>query len=340
MKLAPKLKLLSHTAFMARFYRDVLSSKILNAGVAVSFTAFLIRAYVNGSLIPLTTKNITDIIANRLQRGANDWSSIISGIYTLFAVAALFVATEWMLKLYFDSLVDTIVRVKTSLASSLLHNGNNGRREDVVGRIASDVDYVVWNFNGVYTTLVPNMLTTVVSTTTLVALSPSIALLNLTFTIPVITLTEFYLRRIEVVRAEERTRFSESLYYANELVKGNIEAKELFASSLKRWNRAIKSNILLDRVYWSTSLASAMAAISVSTYIASKEAFSGRISPGSVAGIISAAFNFHFPLINGLWALCVLGQTVPAMKRIAELVEETRRSSPQPLIAPTKTAPR
>jgi len=207
---------------------------MLNAGAAVSLTEFLIRAYVNGSLIPLTTKNTTDIIANRSQREANDWSSIISDICTLFAVAALFVATEWMLKLYLDSLVDTIVRVKSSLTSSLPQNGSDGRREDVVGRIASDADYVARNFNGVYTALVPNMLTTAVSTTTLAALSPSIALLNLAFTIPVITLTELYLRRIEVVRAEERTRFSESLYYANELVKGDIEAEELFASSLKR----------------------------------------------------------------------------------------------------------
>jgi hypothetical protein len=40
-----------------------------------------------------------------------------------------------------------------------------------VGRLASDVDFVMWNLGGMYTTFVPNLLTALVATATVWQLS-------------------------------------------------------------------------------------------------------------------------------------------------------------------------
>jgi len=83
--------------------------------------------------------------------------------------------------------------------------------------------------------------------------------------------------------------------------------------------------VVIDRLYWSSVLAIALGAVRATAYVSSLSALANEFTPGSVAGLISAAMNMHLPLTNSLWALCILGQTAPAMRRILEVTGFEKR---------------
>jgi len=92
MRIAKNLRL------MMMFIPSVLIGRVLYLGLAFSLTAFLVRAYINSSLIPFTIGSLTDnIIGNSV-----DPKYVIDTVFVLLSSAAVYFATEWMLKPYFE----------------------------------------------------------------------------------------------------------------------------------------------------------------------------------------------------------------------------------------------
>jgi len=79
---------------------------------------------------------------------------------------------------------------------------------------------------------VPQLLTAIASALTMFSISLKIALVNLASVMPYILLLEYYVKRVEAARAEERVRYSESLYHTNKIVEEDNGASQHFVSSM------------------------------------------------------------------------------------------------------------
>jgi len=55
----------------------------------------------------------------------------------------------------------------------------------------------------------------------------------------------------------------------------------------------------------------------------------GRLPIGNLVGIIYASMNVYSPLINALWGICVLGQSLVPMNRIMQLSSNNGKSGRQ-----------
>ncbi|MCS7111095.1 MAG: hypothetical protein NZ912_02485, partial [Ignisphaera sp.] len=85
--------------------------------------------------------------------------------------------------------------------------------------------------------------------------------------------------------------------------------------------------IWYDRIYWGLSLFTQYASIGIVAFIALLQAYRGFIDVGSLAGIVSAAINAHTALLNAMWALCIQGQNIAAIKRIYVYLYGVEQSS-------------
>ncbi len=296
------------------FTRRYMRYRYIATGFLIALTVFILRAYTNGSIIPLAIKDLTDAVGrgNIIGDGKGIHALIMLCIATI-----IMVGTEWMFKPYFSAITRFIVDTKKNIIKKV--DPINSDRKDLIGRIGSDVDFAAWNISAMYTTVTPNILTAIVSSITLYTLNPAVGIINMMFIpIPFIVLNQ-YVKRVESARMGERTMYSESLYYIQRLVEGDPNAHEILISSLNGWYKNIQKIIHLDRFYWSSTLAYLFTTPMLSILILLKGNI--KVTPGDVAGIISATMQLHSSLINGLWGLAILGQTIPAIERILNINE-------------------
>ncbi|GEM_PF-410277 len=302
-------KLLEDFKITSSFIRKTVFRKVDGFGrnMAIMISVFFVRAIIGGNIVPQAISNIVNSLKNLD-------SVPIYGI-GLFGVSAIvYISTEFILFKYFKKLAESIITLKKSMINSIKVNGINGAPEDVIGRITSDVDFIIWNINMVLTTLLPNIFTGIVAIYTIFSFNKQVGIVTTCTLIPYLILAEYYSRKAELARLEERHEYSISIAYIRDVVYWKQE-NGLLDTVLNKWYKAILKVIWYDRIYWGISLFTQFTSIGIISFIALTQAYSGLIDAGSLAGILSATISAHSALLNAMWALCIQGQTTAAIKR-------------------------
>ncbi|MEM0026961.1 MAG: ABC transporter transmembrane domain-containing protein [Ignisphaera sp.] len=309
-------KLLQDSIIMARFIRDIIIPNASGFGLAFSImiAVFIIRSIVGGYLVPQAIVNIV----NAVRRNISDslfFYRLITGV-GLFGVAAIiFISSEFALMKYFSKLADSIVGLKTVMLRKIHEDGNNESLEDVIGRVSSDIDFVIWNINGVLTTLLPNIFTAITSIVTVFTFNMSIGLVTLATAAPYIIIAEYYSKRVEVARSEERKAYSASIAYIRDALYEHRNG-DLLSKVFMWWKKSITTVMWFDRVYWGFSLFTQYSSAVLISYLSIEKARRGEIDVGTLAGILSASLGAHGAMMNAMWALCIQSQTIAAIKRV------------------------
>lgn len=304
-----------HIIFTLR-YIDRAVPGFIKIGISSLILIYIARGSVNGALIPYSIAYIVDGLKDNGSR------LFIYGIALLGLSGALFVATELALMVYFKRLTRSVVSMKRSIISRIAGGRVIGDdREDLVGKIANDVDIIVWNINGVLTTLPPNLFTTAVSIVTVYSFNHISGSFVLATSIPYIIYADIYSRKVEAYRSIERRAYSQSIVYIKNIVYGEKLNGDL-DKTLASWNWSIDKVIWLDRYYWSAGLATSLASMMGIALIAEGEMREGRMGIASLAGLLSASLTAHFGMLNAMWALCVQAQAVAAVKRVVSHLME------------------
>ncbi|WP_202965459.1 ABC transporter ATP-binding protein [Acidilobus saccharovorans] len=299
-------KMLSLTA---KFYRAYLMKREISIGFIAAMAAFILRAYASGYLVPLSITNLV----NYLQRG--DGLGLRRALFMMALAAAIYGATEWLYRPFWVSIVKGISEIKLRLVNGLRKSGDPS---DVVGRVANDVDFVMWNVGGMYTTFVPNLLTAATAAVTVWELSPFIGALTVAAMPLSLAILEPYLAGVERARSVERKYYSDMIHRIETLLRGESPESEVLGS-ITKWQHGMVKQVHYDRVFWSLSLLYGYGLPALMAFVGVQQVRSGRLSIGGLTGMIYALYNVFPPLINAMWGLCILGQSMVPIMRILEL---------------------
>jgi len=232
-----RLRTAETLSLAARFYRRYLWSWDVTAGFLAALVAFALRAYASGSLIPLS---ITDIV-NYLQQ--DNGHGLRRAILMLAASAVIFSATEWLFRPFWASIARGIANIKARLISGAPRGQDPS---DLVGRLASDVDFVMWNLGGMYTTFVPNLLTALVATATVWQLSEPMGVVTVAALPISLLILEPYLAGVERARTVERRYYSELVHRLEERLRGTASDED-FVRSVRMWEKGMLRQVHYDR---------------------------------------------------------------------------------------------
>ncbi|MEZ0290081.1 MAG: hypothetical protein ABWJ42_03200 [Sulfolobales archaeon] len=308
--------------YIIRYVNNLVPS-FLKIGMGTIFVVFIARGFINGIMIPYSISYVVEGLSSR----ERDMSLFYKALYMFAAAGVIFGVTEIAQMIYFKRLTRSIVKLKLIMLGRISREKSLGEDEidNIVGKIANDVDFIVWNINGVITTLLPNLFTSTLSVVAVYTFNTMIGVSVLITLLPYIVYAEFYSRNIEKPRVDERTYYAKSIVYIKRLVFGERVNGDI-SNVLSEWNRSVDKILWLDRVYWTLSLSTASLSMIYVSLLSWREVNENRLSLGSLAGLLSAALGSHFSMINAVWALCVQGQTVATIKRvIRELEVVTRR---------------
>lgn len=297
-------------SFMNRYV-----NRFARTGLSILVSTFLARGFVNGFLVPYAVTYLVEGLKEYMEEG-NGSSKVFSGTLFLGLSGAVFGLSELMLMMYFEKLSRGIVLLKEKMLLSL-DSARVNDKENLVGVIANDVDFVIWNINGVLTTLLPNLFTAVTALVTVYGLGASVAPLLVVSLIPYLIYAEFYVRRVMRTRTFEREAYSYSIVLVRDYVYENIRREDL-QRVLKRWKFYIDKIMWYDRLFFTAGLTTAFGSVALISYIVWLESMKKRISLGGVAGIISASLTSHMGMLNTIWAICLQGQVSATFKRLKQ----------------------
>ena len=310
-------KLLKDLSLMRDFMRLMaISGKkdYFKISLLVLILVFVVRAIGSGFLIPYAISYVVNTFGE-----SNGGGSLLIGIILFETCAIIFIITEFMLVKFFRSLVEAIVDVKNGIVLNITKiRADEGEvPEDLVGKVANDVDFVVWNMSVTLTTLLPYALTSVVALVTATSFSPIVGALTAITLIPYLVLAEIYSRRVEGYRLEERRSYSASIAHIKDIVYGTQATK--LKNILENWRKSMLKIMWLDRLYWGLGLLVGPASMGIIAYIAIGETHRGILNIGALAGLLSATLGTHTAALNAMWAMCIEGQTSAAIKRLMTL---------------------
>jgi len=319
-----KSKLYSDSVLVLKvlLYLDKFVSNFVKISIPLLIIIFLIRGLVNGTFIPYS---VTFIVNALRDLGGNE---LYLGISLLVLSGVLFAITEIALMAYFKKLTRSIVALKEHIVNIVVNMRKRvqDNPEDLVGKIASDVDFVVWNINAVLTTLLPNLFTTLTALITLYSFEYTIGLVATATTLPYLLYAEAYARRVDEYRALERKTYAQSLVYIKDTVYG-VSTGEGVKRILGEWEYSVNKILWLDRYYFTLSFITALFSTSTLALMASREVTEGKLSIGGLSGLIYASVTAHFGMLNAMWALCIQGQTVTALRRILNYMQTKETSA-------------
>jgi ABC-type multidrug transport system fused ATPase/permease subunit len=284
-------------------------------------TAFLSRSISLGLLLPLILRDVVTALSTT----PPDSRLLNQGMLSLAAVAVAVSATEWLLRPFWNQMARGIVSIKKRiLGRGPAAWGDGG---DVIGRIVSDIDFVIWNSSGGFTTMLPNVLMASASLAAMASLSPAMGLLGAAIIPPLAAVTELYSRRVEQARNIERSFYSQNIHSAERYLNGEVGVLAEFYTSLDRWLAGIMRIIHYDRVFWFSGLAVSTSLPLAVLWLGLAELERGSMNVGAVAGSLYASVNYSLSLLNGFWGLCMLGQSLAPIKRVALISQERSRVS-------------
>ena len=322
-----KLRITEVLSLTWRFYRRYLYTWEINTGFIIALIAFVLRAIASGSLMPLALTSLVNSLEGSASGGSLSIreSGIMNAILMILATTIIYAATEWLFRPFWNTVTKAIVNIKNGIIMELNGSRNPVNVNDMVGRLASDVDFVMWNIGGMYTTFTPNILTTVVSLATIFQLSPIIGAMAVAATPFSLLIMEPYIKGVEEARQVERGSYSEVIHLIDEYFKGNAEPSQI-RDALNKWYKGMTKQIFFDRTYWSSSFAYSYVVPLLLTMFGIHEVEKGKLLVGNLVGIVYASLNVYSPLINALWGLCVLGQNMVPMRRIMQLSNNNKKN--------------
>ncbi|MEM4732426.1 MAG: hypothetical protein QXO48_04735 [Desulfurococcaceae archaeon] len=284
-------------------------------GFPILVSTFLARGVVNGFLVPYAITYLVEGLREYVE-GEDELSKLLNGVALFGFSGVVFGSTEIALMMYFKKLSHGIVSLKERILMSANNNASN--KENLVGIVANDVDFVVWNLNGVLTMLLPNMFTSITALITVYSLGPTVVSLLLASLVPYLVYTELYLRKIRRARTFEREAYSYSIVLTRDYIYDNRGLDDLHRV-LRKWKFYIDKIMWYDRLFFASSFATTFASTALLSYVVWFEALRGRISLGGVAGIISASLTSHISLMNAMWAICIQGQVTATFLRLKNI---------------------
>ena len=313
-----KSKLYSDTLLVLRvlLYLDRVVLNFAKISIPLLVAVFLVRGFVNGTLIPYS---ITFIVNWLGERGRGDF---YSGVVLMTVSGALFAVTEVALMAYFKKLTRSIVALKENIISTITtaRRSTQDTPEDLVGKIASDVDFAVWNINAVLTTLLPNLFTAITALITLYSFEHSVGLVATATITPYLLYAEVYARRVDAYRTLERKTYAQSLVYIRDIVYSGGPSRDL-RRVLADWEYSVNKILWLDRLYFTASFITALLSASAISLLATRRVLEGRLSLGALSGVVYASITAHFAALNAMWALCIQGQTTIVLRRILSYLQ-------------------
>lgn len=289
------------------------------AGFPILISTFLARGITNGFLVPYAITYLVEGLREHVEEHG-ELSKLFNGVAFLGLSGAIFGLSEIALMLYFEKLSRGIVSLKERILASV--NSNTDDRENIVGIIANDVDFVVWNMNGVLTTLLPNIFTGITALITVYSLGQAVLPLLVASLAPYLMYTELYLKKIMRVRVFEREAYSYSIVLIRDYIYENRRLDDLYRV-LKKWKFYVDRIMWYDRLFFASSLATTFGSTALISYVVWLEAVRKKISLGGVAGIISASLTSHMSVMNTMWAICIQGQVTATFLRLKNTVDAT-----------------
>ncbi len=313
-----KLKLFSDVALMAQtimvFEKIVPNSARL--GIPLLVVVYLTRGFAYGFFIPYSIAFIVDGL-----RGANS-NSIKLGVGLLVTLAVVFVVTEIAQMFFFKKLPRIIVTLKQLVVKTIENSSNaSDDREDLVGKISSDVDFIVWNVNAFLTTLLPNLFTALTALFSTLTFNISIGLIVTSTLTPYIVYAEVYSRIIEKYRSQERRAYAQSVVYVKNIVYGDRSSREDLDNVLLKWEHAINKIMWMDRYYFALGFTTCFLSISYIAILAIRRVEESYLGIGAFAGMLYASLSAHIGMLNAMWAFCIQGQTIATIKRILSYIQ-------------------
>ncbi len=307
------LKIAEMLGTTTRFMLEGVGRRNTLRGLVYASATFLIRSIALGMMLPLILR---DVVA-ALSSSPPDARLLNQGLLSLGIVAAAVSASEWLLKPFWQYMARGIVEIKRGIVNRAAPVG--GDSKDVIGRIVSDVDFVIWNNSTSLTVILPNFLTMMASLAAMMQLSPLLSLISLSLVPPLFATTEYYVRRAEQARNVERSFYSQSIHFAERFLNGGRDELHGFQYSLDKWLSGISRLIHYDRVFWFTGLLFGTSLPFMILWAGLNELNNGRLDVGSLAGSLYASINYSLALVNGFWGLCMLGQSLAAIRRVEAL---------------------
>ncbi|MCS7145311.1 MAG: ABC transporter transmembrane domain-containing protein [Nitrososphaerota archaeon] len=308
-----KLKIVEMLWTSARFMFDGIGRGNAAKGLFYASVTFLIRSTALGLMLPLILR---DVVA-ALSSTPPDTRLLNQGLLSLGLVAVSVSASEWLMKPFWQSMASGIVGIKRGIVNRAAPTG--GDSKDVIGRIVSDVDFVIWNNSSSLTVILPNFLTTLASFAAMIQLSPRLSAIAVSIVPPLLVTTELYVRKAEQARNIERSFYSQSIHFAERLLNGGRDQLPSFQTSLEKWLSGISRLIQYDRLFWFSGLLFSSTLPFTILWVGIGELNAGRLDVGALAGSLYASVNYSMALVNGFWGLCMLGQSLAAIRRVEAL---------------------
>lgn len=318
LRICLNIKILKDAVIMSRIIKRFLFPYIPRFREALLFMlmVFLARAYMMGNIVPRTIALFVNAIKSLNNK------MIIDCIIIFISMSLVYLVSEFILLKYFTKLVDGITILKNRMIEAILKNTSiRVSKEDLVGRISSDVDYAIWNMNSILISLVPNLFTSIVATITIFMFDRYIGLITFCTLFPYILIVEFYSRRTEPVRLRERQIYSLSITHIRDIIYGAEDSRSI-KNVLDSWRVSMYKVLWYDRIFWSLSFLVQFVSMALVTYIVFLQALTSLIDEGVAAGVISATLTAHTMFINAVWAICIQSQTTPAVKRIIDYLSD------------------
>jgi len=311
-------KLYSDTRLMLRsiVILDKTTSNFTKIGIPIILIVYLARGFANGVFIPYSMTYVIDGLKNQ------DNKLFQGGVVLLITTALVFVVTEIAQMIYFKKLTRGIASMKRYIIDRIKREGVYEDPEDLVGKISSDVDFVVWNVNAVLTTLLPNLFTAITALYTIYSFAPSIGFIATASVTPYVLYAEIYSRRVEMYRAQERKMYAQSIVYIKNIVYGESVNGDL-DKTLETWEYSINKILWIDRFYFAAGLATWFSSMGLIAVLAGREVTMGKLGLGVLSGILYATLTTHSGMLNAMWALCIQGQTATTLKRILNYLESS-----------------
>ncbi len=300
----------------ARFMFEGLGRGNTIRGFVFASITYLIRSIALGLMLPLILRDVVEA----LSVSPPNARLLNNGLLSLAIVAVSVSSSDCLLKPFWQYMARGIVQIKRAIVDR--RTPMEGDSKDVIGRIVSDVDFVIWNNSTSFSIILPNFLTMFASLAAMIQLSPLFGLISLSLIPPLTATTEYYVRKAEEARNVERSFYSQSIHFAERFLNGGRDELLGFQASLERWLKGISRLIFYDRVFWFTGLILSTILPFIILWVGLGELEKGLLAVGSLAGSLYASVNYSMALVNGFWGLCVLGQSLAAVRRVEALSRE------------------
>ena len=289
---------------------------LILAGATLAWT---LRAIAGSVMFPLSV----GIVINHLNSGGQGLP--LMALIFLVLVVSINVSTEWAFRPYNYLFARKISEIRKLLAASIIkfNNSEESVKEstgDLIGKVTSDIDFVMWNLSGVIATIAPNLLTAAFAVVTIAYTNLLMAGVSILLLPSYILVVRKYSKDVLSVRTEERRTFSQIINLSSDLINGNPDLSK-YDSTLDNWNRTMYRQIFMDRVYWTYAWFfigfGPILLLVPGVYFVNQS----MLSVGDLVTVILAANSVYQPIGNLSWGFALLSQTIPAAQRIEESLE-------------------